>query len=151
MCFSAEADLLVGLVVVGVGVDAIRHTTRRSELPIAALPLLLGVHQVIESLVWLGLERDVPDVEGLPSEAEGAAAPTPSEEQPFPVGDIGVVPDEGGAFGAPGLSQRDPRFGDIRIAAIPLEPTAGAVSVPTDRLVAGTWFADVALRPLKRV
>ncbi len=61
MCFSAEADLLVGLVVIGVGIDATQHTRHRSEVPIAALPLLLGVHQVVESLVWLGLERDVPD------------------------------------------------------------------------------------------
>lgn len=61
MCFSAEADLVVGLVVIGVGIDATQHTTRRSELPIAALPLLLGGHQVIEAVVWLGLEGDVPD------------------------------------------------------------------------------------------
>ncbi len=62
MCFSAEADLVAGLVVIGLGVDATRHTSQRSELPVAALPLLLGAHQLVEALVWLGLESRVPEV-----------------------------------------------------------------------------------------
>lgn len=52
---------MVGLAVVGVGVDAVRHVTRRGELPIAVLPLLLGVHQLVEALVWLGLEGAIDD------------------------------------------------------------------------------------------
>jgi hypothetical protein len=35
---------------------------------------------------------------------------------------IGLVPDSGLAFGTPGPTQRDPRFGDIRIGAVPLSP-----------------------------
>lgn len=57
--------------------------------------------------------------------------------------DIGVVSDGGQPFGVAGPTQRDARFGDIRIGAMAMEPTVGAVSVPTDGLVAGTWYADV--------
>ncbi|MCA9234740.1 MAG: cadherin-like domain-containing protein [Planctomycetales bacterium] len=57
--------------------------------------------------------------------------------------DIGLVGDEGQDFGVAGPTQGDPRFGDVRIGAIAMEPSVGAVSVPTDGLAAGTWFADV--------
>ena len=57
--------------------------------------------------------------------------------------DIGVVADGGEQFGAPGLNQKDDRFGDIRIGAIAMTPEVGAVSVPVGGLVSGTWFADV--------
>ena len=57
--------------------------------------------------------------------------------------DIGVVADRGDQFGAPGPNQKDDRFGDIRIGAIEMSPEVGAVSVPVDGLVSGTWFADV--------
>lgn len=57
--------------------------------------------------------------------------------------DIGVVDDSGQAFGTPGASRGDARFGDIRIAAIAMDPLIGAVSVPLDNVVGGTWLADV--------
>lgn len=58
--------------------------------------------------------------------------------------DIGLVADSGDPFGTPGPSQGDDRFGEIRIGGIPMATTeVGAVSVPVDGLVAGTWFADV--------
>ncbi len=57
--------------------------------------------------------------------------------------DIGVVPDGGQPLGTGGASQGDSRFGDIRIGAIAMAPNTGGVSVPTDGLVSGTWFADV--------
>lgn len=60
MCFSPEADLLTGLVVSGVGVDALRHTKHRRYLPLALLPLLLGVHQLVEAVAWWGFEGRVP-------------------------------------------------------------------------------------------
>lgn len=57
--------------------------------------------------------------------------------------DIGVVTDSGDPLGTPGRSQRDERFGDIRIGAIDMSPTVGAVSVPVTGVVTGTWFGDV--------
>ena len=59
MCFSAEADVIGGLVVGGIGIDALRHVGRRAERLLAALPVVLGAHQLIEGVVWWGLEGHV--------------------------------------------------------------------------------------------
>ena len=61
MCFSPEGDLVGGIVVTGIGVDALRHLRHRHDhLALATLPLLLGAHQIDESFVWWGLRGDVP-------------------------------------------------------------------------------------------
>jgi hypothetical protein len=60
MCFSPEADLAAGVLVSVVGVDAIKRARSPEELPLAALPLLFGMHQLIEAFVWWGLEGKVP-------------------------------------------------------------------------------------------
>ncbi len=60
MCFSPEADLAAGVLVSVVGIDAIKRARTPEELPLAALPLLLGAHQLIEAFVWWGLEGKVP-------------------------------------------------------------------------------------------
>ncbi|MEX0585216.1 MAG: matrixin family metalloprotease, partial [Pirellulales bacterium] len=57
--------------------------------------------------------------------------------------DVGVVPDSGHAFGAVGLAQGDPRFGDIRIAAFP-QSRVLANAVPY-RSTAGSWSGDIFL------
>ena len=54
-----------------------------------------------------------------------------------------VVPDDGSPFGTPGLSQHDPRFGDIRIGAHPMASDALAISVPNDPTMTGTWTGDL--------
>lgn len=55
MCFSLEADLAAGLAVSAMGVDALRHAGPGSR-PLAALPLVLGTHLLIEAAVWSSLE-----------------------------------------------------------------------------------------------
>ncbi|MFH1330501.1 MAG: DUF6629 family protein [Actinomycetota bacterium] len=60
MCFSAEADLLTGIVVSGVGADALRRCPNRRYLPLAILPLLFGLHQVVEAFAWWGMEGRLP-------------------------------------------------------------------------------------------
>ncbi|MFB6977984.1 DUF6629 family protein [Streptomyces scopuliridis] len=52
MCWSATADLVVGAGVTAVGVACVARVRRVRDLPLAALPLLLGAHQIIESVVW---------------------------------------------------------------------------------------------------
>lgn len=60
MCFSAQADLVGGVLVGAIGVDVLRHVNgRRSHLCLAALPLLLGLHQLVEAFVWWGLQGHV--------------------------------------------------------------------------------------------
>jgi hypothetical protein len=61
VCFSAEADLVAGAVVGGIGIDALRHIRRPADRLLAAVPIVLAVHQLIEALVWLGLEGHVGD------------------------------------------------------------------------------------------
>jgi hypothetical protein len=61
MCFSAEVDLVAGLAITAIGVDAVRHSRYRTELPLAMLPVLFGIHQIIESVVWWGLEGRIAD------------------------------------------------------------------------------------------
>lgn len=60
MCFSPEADLVGGIVIGAIGVDVFRHVAgRRSHMALAALPMLLGAHQVIEAVAWWGLQGHV--------------------------------------------------------------------------------------------
>ena len=60
MCFSPQADFVAGAVVAGVGVETLRHLRARRELIVGALPLLFGIHQLVEGFVWLGLRGQVP-------------------------------------------------------------------------------------------
>jgi hypothetical protein len=60
VCFSPEADLIGGVVVGGIGVDAVRHVLHRRELAIALLPVVFGAHQLIEAFAWWGLDGKVP-------------------------------------------------------------------------------------------
>ncbi len=64
MCFSAEADATMGIVIGAVAVDAGRHVRDRSQLPLAALPVVLALHQLIEVFVWWGLDGTVPRAVG---------------------------------------------------------------------------------------
>ncbi|MER6072887.1 DUF6629 family protein [Streptomyces sp. NPDC001817] len=52
MCWSATADLAAGSAVAAVGVACAALVREVRELPLATLPLLLGAHQIVESVVW---------------------------------------------------------------------------------------------------
>jgi hypothetical protein len=61
MCFSAGADVAGGVIIAVIGVDVLRHVDgRRQYAALAALPLLLAVHQLVEAFVWWGLQGHVP-------------------------------------------------------------------------------------------
>jgi hypothetical protein len=59
MCFSAQADAVAGVTVVAIGIDACRHVRHPNERLLAALPLLLGAHQLVEDFVWWDLQGHV--------------------------------------------------------------------------------------------
>jgi hypothetical protein len=59
MCFSPDADAVVGGIVVVIGVDALRHVREPKQILLASLPLLFGLHQLDEALVWWGLQGRV--------------------------------------------------------------------------------------------
>ncbi|MFI7382700.1 DUF6629 family protein [Streptomyces sp. NPDC049813] len=54
MCWSATADLVAGSAIAAVGVGCVARAarTRPRTLPLAALPLLLGAHQIVEAAIW---------------------------------------------------------------------------------------------------
>jgi hypothetical protein len=59
MCFSPEADFTAGVLVAGVGVETLRRVHATRELIVGALPLLFGIHQLVEGFVSLGLRGQV--------------------------------------------------------------------------------------------
>lgn len=64
MCVSAEASFgLTGILVpVGIYCLTIANHRDRSSLPIAAIPLLFGIQQFAEGMVWVGLSRGNADL-----------------------------------------------------------------------------------------
>jgi hypothetical protein len=60
VCFSPQADLVGGIVVGAIGFDGALHIgSRRNQLALACLPLLLAAHQLDEAFVWWGLQGHV--------------------------------------------------------------------------------------------
>ncbi|MDO8445049.1 MAG: hypothetical protein Q7T53_02920 [Deltaproteobacteria bacterium] len=44
----------------GFGVATLKQTERKAEIPFAMIPLLFGVQQIIEGMLWLSFRYDVP-------------------------------------------------------------------------------------------
>lgn len=60
MCCSPEGDLVSGAVVMAIGVDACLYRRARKKYRfVASLLILLGLHQIDESLVWRSLKGPV--------------------------------------------------------------------------------------------
>ncbi len=53
MCFSATASLIAGGVLSAAGIGALAVTRERRVVPFAAIPLLFGLQQAAEGVVWL--------------------------------------------------------------------------------------------------
>lgn len=60
MCFSASASFIAGTSLLAAGAYAVRKVERRAELPFAAIPILFGVQQLIEGVIWLTFRFDAP-------------------------------------------------------------------------------------------
>ena len=60
MCFSATASFTAGASLSTIGIASLRSAERRSELPFAAIPLLFGVQQTVEGVIWLTFRHDAP-------------------------------------------------------------------------------------------
>lgn len=53
MCFSATASFVAGGILVGAGIYSVRHAIADKRfLPYASIPLIFGIQQGIEGLVW---------------------------------------------------------------------------------------------------
>lgn len=60
MCFSAAASFIAGTTLCVVGVATLRKAETRTELPFAMIPLLFGIQQLIEGVIWLTFPYDAP-------------------------------------------------------------------------------------------
>ena len=60
MCFSASASFIAGTSLLAVGAVTVRKARHKAELPFAAIPLLFGVQQLIEGVIWLTFRFDAP-------------------------------------------------------------------------------------------
>jgi hypothetical protein len=65
MCFSATASFIAGAGLSTVGVATIKKTKEKSEIPFAAIPLLFGIQQAIEGVVWLSFSYHAPLIHAL--------------------------------------------------------------------------------------
>ena len=52
MCFSATASFTAGAILVTAGVLTLRHVQSKSTFPFACIPLLFGIQQIVEGIVW---------------------------------------------------------------------------------------------------
>lgn len=128
-----------------------------------ARPEALEARQLLTSLVWndasqltISFAPDDTDVGGRPNELFarfGELATSEVWQSSLSTAlnawmselnlDASVVADEGAAFGTAGSEFGDDRFGDVRVAAVPLAPSVAAISVPYGDAVTGTWSGDV--------
>ena len=60
MCFSASASFIAGTSLSGVGVATLRRTEVKSERLFAIIPLLFGVQQLTEGVIWMTFSHDAP-------------------------------------------------------------------------------------------
>ena len=60
MCFSASASFAAGTALVAVGTVTLSKAGHRPELVYGAIPLLFGVQQLVEGVIWLSFGWDVP-------------------------------------------------------------------------------------------
>jgi hypothetical protein len=60
MCFSATASFTAGVSLSVLGVATMKKTERMAEIPFAMIPLLFGVQQIIEGMLWLSFRFDIP-------------------------------------------------------------------------------------------
>lgn len=60
MCFSATASFIAGASLSGIGIATLKRTESRTELPFAMIPLLFGIQQLTEGVIWLTFRYDAP-------------------------------------------------------------------------------------------
>ena len=62
MCFSATASFVAGTTLSVLGVATLRSVRRRNQVAFAAIPLLFGLQQIVEGVLWLSFSFDAPQI-----------------------------------------------------------------------------------------
>ena len=60
MCFSATASFVAGTSLSVIGVATLTQAKRKTEIPFAMIPLLFGIQQLVEGVIWLTFVQDAP-------------------------------------------------------------------------------------------
>ncbi len=60
MCFSATASFVAGTSLSVIGIVTLKQAKTKSEIPVAIVPLLFGVQQLVEGIIWLSFDTDAP-------------------------------------------------------------------------------------------
>lgn len=60
MCFSASASFVAGTSLSAFGVVTLKSTETNAERPFAMIPLLFGVQQLTEGVIWLTFSQEAP-------------------------------------------------------------------------------------------
>jgi hypothetical protein len=60
MCFSASASFIAGTSLCAIGVATVKKVEARNELPFAMIPLLFGIQQLTEGVIWLTFSHEAP-------------------------------------------------------------------------------------------
>lgn len=58
MCFSATVSFVAGVTLIAFGVATLKLIRKKSEIPFAIIPLLFGVQQLVEGMLWLSFEYE---------------------------------------------------------------------------------------------
>ncbi len=53
MCFSPTASFISGSILITTGIYSLRQVRSSSAVPFASIPLLFGIQQIVEGVVWL--------------------------------------------------------------------------------------------------
>ena len=64
MCFSASASFIAGGILSAVGIVTIKKAEKKSEILFASIPLIFGIQQVIEGVIWLTLRNNNTELNG---------------------------------------------------------------------------------------
>ena len=59
MCFSASASFIAGGALSTVGVATLKKAKKKSEIPFATVPLLFGIQQAIEGVLWFAFQNNI--------------------------------------------------------------------------------------------
>ena len=60
MCFSATASFVAGTSLSVIGIVTLKQAKTKSEIPVAIVPLLFGVQQLVEGIIWLSFRTNAP-------------------------------------------------------------------------------------------
>lgn len=60
MCFSATVSFVSGVALSAIGIATVKMTRKKSEIPFALIPLLFGIQQIVEGMLWLSFKYQSP-------------------------------------------------------------------------------------------